>query len=92
MRLILTIVILMVSWFDMAFTIWAVRRYWLKEKNPIWIDAMCYPVRFVLKFTAYHIAALVICWFTFPLELYWIVLAVRLFVNAKNIYAVRRAR
>lgn len=91
-RLTFTLIILFVAWFDMAYTLWAVRRYHFKEQNRMWNEAVYFPRSFVLRYTAYHVAALFVCWLTFPLELYWIVLAVRLFINAKNIAAVRRAR
>ena len=87
-----SLLILAAAWFDMGYTIWAVRKYHFREQNRMWNEAVYFPRTFVLRYTAYHVAALAICWFTFPLELYWIVLAARLFVNAKNIYAVRRAR
>lgn len=91
-RLILSALIMLVAWADMCYTLYAVHKYHLGEWNYLWKLAINRPGRFMMEFTAYHVAALVICWFTFPVELYWIVLAVRLFVNAKNIGAVRRAR
>jgi hypothetical protein len=91
-RLAFSLLIMAAAWFDMGYTIWAVRRYHFGEWNYMWRRAIHHPVWFVVEFTAYHIAALAVCWISFPLELYWIVLAVRLFYNAKNINAVRRVR
>ena len=93
MRLALLALILIVSWVDVGYTLYAIRRYRVAEANPLWRWAQYRPAAFWAASTAAHVAVLGALYLArMPTEPLVMVLAVRAAIVARNYMLVRKMK
>lgn len=89
----LSVLILLVNFADVGYTLWAIRRYGLREWSAMWRWLSDEPVGFILASTGFHVIALTLLvrWHC-PAWVLGTGLFVRVMVMVRNVNIVRDRR